>query len=130
MVLVICIALAVIAIVFTIMYVLDVWDQFADGFIAIVSGIVMVALIIWLCVDITNIKTEHVIDRKIAMYKEENARIESQMDELVSSYKTYETETFGKFGMHEDAVTLVSFFPELKSDVLVQKQIDTYVENN
>ncbi len=69
------------------------------------------------------------IPEMISMYEEENNQIESQIGELVNKYMAYEGSTF-KDLKNEDSVALVSLYPELKSDALVEKQIDVYVENN
>ena len=68
-------------------------------------------------------------EEKIAMYQEENSKIESQINELVEKYMDYESETLSEF-KSESSITLVSLYPELKSDTLVQTQITTYTENN
>lgn len=41
----------------------------------------------------------------------------------------YESDTYEKF-KSEDSITLVSLYPELKSDALVNTQIEIYTENN
>lgn len=69
------------------------------------------------------------IDEKIEIYKQENANIENQMSIVVSEYMGFETETLEKF-KNESLTTLVSLYPELKSDTLVTKQLELYVENN
>lgn len=63
------------------------------------------------------------------MYEEENARIESQLAETVAQYQQYEKEIFTEVSP-ESSVQLVSMYPALKADTLVQKQIETYVANN
>lgn len=70
-----------------------------------------------------------VIDEKIEMYQEENANIEEQIDSLVKNYMNFESDTYEKL-KGNDAVTLVSLYPELKSDELVSRQITTYQNNN
>lgn len=70
-----------------------------------------------------------IIDEKITMYKEENTKIEKQLDTLVSNYMNYESNTYEKL-KSESSVTLVSMYPELKSDKLVEEQISVYEENN
>lgn len=70
-----------------------------------------------------------VIDDKIAMYQEENANIEEQIAAVVSQYQEYESNIFESVAP-ESAVTLVSLYPDLKSDTLVQKQIEVYLSNN
>lgn len=69
------------------------------------------------------------IDEKITMYQEENNKIEKQLDTLVSNYMNYESNTYEKF-KSESSITLVSMYPELKSDKLVEEQISVYEENN
>lgn len=75
------------------------------------------------------VKDGAVIDEKIAMYKKENTKIENQMDVLVSQYMKFETDTYGEL-KNESSITLVSLYPDLKSDELVKKQIEVYESNN
>lgn len=70
-----------------------------------------------------------VIDSQIEMYQEENTQIEQQIANVVCQYQQYETEIFTTVAP-EDSISLVALYPELKSDTLVQKQIDVYVANN
>ena len=95
---------------------------------AICTGILIVALIatVLLTVDVTHL---HTIDERLAMYEEENAKIESQIVETVENYQKYETDIFIEVSP-ESAITLVAMYPELKSDALVQKQIEVYMANN
>ena len=69
------------------------------------------------------------IEKKIALYEEENAKIEQQIADTVKQYQEYETGIFTEVSP-EDSITLVALYPELKSDTLVQSQINVYVENN
>ena len=69
------------------------------------------------------------IDEKIAMYQEENQTIEFQIAETVKQYQEYETGIFTEVAP-DKSVALVSLYPELKSDTLVQKQIEGYIANN
>ena len=77
-----------------------------------------------------NIRTGHVIAEKIAMYEEENEKIESSIETAVRTYMNYEKSTFVELTGNEDMISLVSLFPELKSDTLVQQQINVYIANN
>lgn len=70
-----------------------------------------------------------VLDARIAMYADENERIEQQVAEVVRQYQQYETDIFTEVNP-ENAITLVALYPELKSDSLVQSQIELYIENN
>lgn len=92
----------------------------------ILGGIVSFIVVIVLAIDVSSIK---VIDRKIEMYQAENKQIEIQISECVKQYQQYETEIFTEVAP-KSSVTLVALYPELKSDTLVTKQIETYVANN
>lgn len=69
------------------------------------------------------------IDAKIEMYQEENTKIEMQIAESVKNYQQYETDIIEDV-TKENAITLVTLYPELKADELIIKQIEVYVENN
>ena len=97
-----------------------------------ISGIGMVVgffILVGLIVVGVNVKSLSVIDDRIAMYEEENARIEQQIADVVEQYQKYETDIFMEVAP-DSAVTMVSLYPELKSDSLVQAQIEVYTENN
>ena len=97
-----------------------------------ISGIGMVVgffALVGLMVVGVNVKSLSVIDDRIVMYEEENARIEQQIADVVEQYQKYETDIFREVAP-ESAVTMVSLYPELKSDSLVQAQIEVYTENN
>ena len=92
------------------------------------AAVAVVAFItfIVLCVKVSELG---VLDQKIQMYEEENARIEAQISEAVTQYQAYEKEVFVEVAP-ESAVTLVALYPELKADTLVQKQVEIYIKNN
>lgn len=69
------------------------------------------------------------IDEKIALYQEENIIIEEQIAGIVNKYQEYELNVINQCSPDE-AVTMISLYPELKSDAIVSKQIDVYVANN
>mgnify|MGYP004518358725 FL=1 len=76
------------------------------------------------------IASESVIDHKIEMYQEENTKIEQEVDNLVKEYIDHEHDTFAELKEEKNAITLVTLFPELKSDSLVKQQIEIHVKNN
>lgn len=102
------------------------------GIICIGVAIVLLAVICCMSYDV--IPESNIIDNKIAMYEEENARIEATIEDMVSGYMEYETGVIDKVlnngNEEENAIVLVSLFPELKSDTLVQKQLDVFFANN
>ena len=88
----------------------------------------LAAIIATICLAV-NVTTLATIDDRIAMYEEENTRIEIQIAEAVEAYQKYETDIIAEV-KPESAVTMVSLDPELKSDTLVESQIAVYVSNN
>ena len=68
------------------------------------------------------------IDERIALYESENAEIEQNINELVEQYMQYEADTYSNL-KGESGITLVSLYPELKSNELVQEQCDLYISN-
>lgn len=109
-----------------------IFEEYSEGIgggllgVGIPLGIISLIALAALAITVSGLST---IDTKIAMYQEENAKIESQIAECVEQYQKYETEIFTEVAP-ESAVTLVALYPELKSDTLVSKQIDVYLENN
>lgn len=108
------------------------YDKFDTGtyFYLAIFGIALgfVSFIAIIALGIS-VKSLSVIDDRITMYEEENARIEQQVADVVEQYQKYETDIFREVAP-ESAVTMVSLYPELKSDSLVQAQIEVYTENN
>lgn len=103
----------------------------ADVFVGLsgfCAGGFLVCGIVAICLGISVSKL-NVIDDKIALYEEQNTAIETQIAEVVKQYQKYETDIFTEVAP-ESAITLVAMYPELKSDALVESQIDLYVANN
>lgn len=95
-----------------------------------VLGFVVFGLVISICCLSTTVATESTIDSKIEMYQEENTNIEQDLDKIVKEYLEHEHDTFADLKTEESSITLVTLFPELKSDTLVQQQLEIYVDNN
>lgn len=100
------------------------WDN-AGSFYAIGFGVCLISIVVlsW------SIVSGYTLESKINMYTEENQNIEEDMNILVEQYMNYESDTFGNL-KNESSITLVSLYPELKADTLVEKQIEIYTENN
>jgi heme/copper-type cytochrome/quinol oxidase subunit 2 len=100
------------------------------GFCMAVIGavITIVALIATLILGVKCSQLK-VIDNKIKMYESENQKIETQIETTVAAYQKHEKDIFANV-KGESAIILVSLYPELKSDELVKKQIETYTSNN
>lgn len=107
-------------------------DTYYDelGEIVTVIGIIggVISLIATLCLGVS-VSHLSVIDDKIMMYQEENQKIEIQIAETVEKYQNYESNIIDKVNP-ESSITLVALYPELKSDTLIQKQIEVYINNN
>ena len=101
----------------------------SDDEAAFAPFLVMIGSLVLVAISIFNVVDGRVIDNKIAMYQEENINIETQMDILIERYMDYESETFGEL-KGESSITLVSLYPELKADKLVEQQIEVYTSNN
>lgn len=102
--------------------------EFAEGVYTVSAVFLFIEVIAaaFLTITVSNLS---VIDDRIAMYQEENAKIEQQIADIVEQYQKYETDIFMDVAP-DTAVTLVALYPELKSDTLVQSQIEVYTENN
>jgi Zn ribbon nucleic-acid-binding protein len=87
--------------------------------IAIVGMLVMVACYIDAC------RAED----KIAMYQEENKKIEEKIEVTVKQYMNFEKDTYKELKV-DSYINLVSLYPDLKSDKLIKEQIKTYQKNS
>lgn len=103
----------------------ETWDNISSllFFVVLGVGVIMVCLIFIVSKGST-------IDQRIALYEEKNAEIESNISELVQNYMEYEQNTFESVSNKDSAIVLVSLYPELKSDTLVEGQCNLYIENN
>lgn len=101
------------------------WDNEPNCFFAVGFVICLIITAIFAGLVING----RTINSKIEMYSEENQKIEDDMDVLVEQYMNYESGTYGEL-KSESSITLVSLYPELKADTLVEKQIEVYVVNN
>lgn len=102
--------------------------------LAFIGGIAIVASILASLILGVDLSYAQTCDEKIAMYEAENAKIENSISVAVESYMRYEKETYSELSIKdmntENIMTLVSLFPTLSSDKLVQSQIETMVTNN
>lgn len=85
--------------------------------------------IVMFCFLADDVISEKTIEKKIVAYEENNEEIETQIGTLVQNYMEYEKDTFSSI-KNEDYISLVSLYPELKSDELVQSQMSLYLDNN
>lgn len=94
-------------------------------------GLLCVMLLIGDCICGVNLFSKaYTIPKKIAMYEEENQKIESKISTTVEKYMQYEKDVMYEVSPEDDSMVLVSLYPDLKSDQLIQSEIDTYIQNN
>lgn len=74
------------------------------------------------------VKSKYTVEM-ITMYEQQNNQIEEQIDTVVKQYQEYESDTYAMTSS-ESSITLVSLYPDLKSDELVKEQIKVYLDNN
>lgn len=105
-------------------------DHDAITFISL-TGAVLIGIveIITICSIIPIMVNGITASEKIKMYQTENNKIENQIGELVKGYMDYESETYKNF-KNESSITMVNLYPDLKSNELVQKQMNIYLTNN
>lgn len=89
------------------------------GLIAVIAAVIVTSCLIDL----------RPIDAKIAMHQEENAIIEEQLTATIENYLSHEKAVF-ESTTPDSAITLISLYPELKSDQLIESQIQTYIDNS
>ena len=70
-----------------------------------------------------------VIDSKIELYQNQNKDIEQKIEITVKQYMDFEKDTYKEL-KSDSYINLVNLYPELKSDTLVQQQIELYTKNN
>lgn len=95
--------------------------------VSLLSAVAIFAIILFVIDCGVKASSSIVIDKKISMYQEENKQIENEITSVVNSYKDYEKEVISNAG---EMATILIRFPELKSNELVNKQIQVYVDNN
>ena len=96
-------------------------------FIFIFSLGAEIIVAIFIFCTLFDISKYQIIDKKISMYQIENKNIEEQVTEVVNEYKDYEQGTIKNVGQMSSILVKV---PELKSNELVNKQIQVYMDNN
>ena len=102
------------------------WD--ASGVIFTVLFIVCALVMFWTGYHVHRCK--YVVPSLIAMYEEENAGIEEKVSSTVAKYMEYEGNVIMEIAPGDDAMSLISLYPDLKSDQLISEEIAVYIENN
>lgn len=105
------------------------WSDDTVGTVLIVIGsivgcISLLATVVLICVNGSN----YGIDQKIELYESENQQIEEDISILVNEYMKHEENIFVECSP-DSSISLIALYPELKSNLLVEKQIEIYVSN-
>ena len=110
----------------------NVRESLESGGIAeiVCGGFIAFVVIIASCVLIHNLFETSVVNQKIEMYQQESAIIEGQIETVIKQYQEYESGIITEVGNKESYITLVSLYPDLKADELVNRQIEVYLNNN
>jgi len=103
------------------------WEEEAIVFAGVGAFIAGVALIVIVgcLVDVT-----YRTDEMIQIYTEENAEVEKKLENAVQNYMQYEKDIMISVSPDTDTISLISLYPDLKSDKLVESEIETYISNN
>ncbi len=107
----------------------DEFEQALPWVNIVLGGVIALACIILFIEGGVNLSQSRVIDNKIAMYQEENARIETTVTTTVEKYLEHEYQIFDSL-QGEDIQTLLVVYPEINSHELVKRQVEIFIENN
>ena len=99
-----------------------------DLFSLVVIPIFVIPLIIQVLL-ITSVIRGLSLDSRIELYQSQNTDIESKIQATVTNYLAHEKQTY-KDLKPDNAIAIVSAYPELHSNELVKKQIEVYEDNN
>lgn len=104
------------------------YDEVTCG-VAIVATVIFIIGLITMILIGSEYSQIKIIDDEIKLYQTENNSIENSVNSAVSQYMDYESSTFSDLKV-EDPTVVLAMYPELKTNELVSKQIEIYVDNN
>ena len=99
------------------------------GFIFEVSVFCLVIFLIPFIALLMSVSNGSTIDSRIELYQSQNTEIESKVQATVASYLAHEKQAYRDLKPN-NAIAVVSAYPELHSNELVKKQIEVYEDNN
>ena len=103
-------------------------DLDRDLFILVAVPILVIPLLIQVLL-IASLISGLNLDSRIELYQSQNAEIESKIQATVASYLAHEKQAYRDL-KPDNAIAVVSAYPELHSNELVKKQIEVYEDNN
>lgn len=105
-------------------------DSVGGCMLVLLLSMTLVFLLIVSSFTAYDIQGGKVIEAEITMLEEENEKFEEKMAAVVTDYMKHESETFEKATINSETLTFyVAKYPELKSDSLVNSQIEAYTKN-
>lgn len=94
----------------------------------VVSAIIGIICLLMTIVSIGKVVGSSAIDEQINLYEDANVQIEEHINSAVDEYKAYENDTLEKFD-GSNGTEIISVYPELKTNELIQEQMDIYYQN-
>lgn len=104
------------------------WQNDFDGF-SIFSGIIaglLVFVVLYLGVSYIDSMT---IEEQITLCEQNNETLENQISIVIDHYLAHEKQTLVNLKPEEKIMLASVAYPELKSNTLIQQQIDLYQKN-
>ena len=102
---------------------------FREEELPLLSTVALAAEIIIMGYLIGSIVNGRVIDDKIKLIEKQNKDIEEKVEVTVKTYMNFEKDTLTEFKT-DSYIQLVNLYPDLKSNELIQNQINLYEKNN
>lgn len=94
---------------------------------SVIGFLIKLGVVVILLIKIIGLR---VINDKIELYQTQNEEIENKVELVVKQYMEHENKTFTGLKTDESYITLVTLYPELKSDKLIEQEINLYEDNN
>lgn len=119
--------LIVLILISVVLFIICMWLDEDMCFLPIVGFILKTVVLVifsWKLIEI------RVIDQKIELYSTQNKEIETKVEMVVKQHMEHENKTFTQLKTEDSYITLVTLYPELKADQLIQQEINLYEENN
>ena len=88
--------------------------------------VIKLGIVCWLLAKIVEGRT---IEDKIELYQTQNKEIEEKVEIAVKQYMQFENNTYTELKT-DSYITLVTLYPDLKSDTLISEEITLYEKNN
>lgn len=108
-------------------YILFVVEDDDLAFIPLGGFVIKLGVLVYLLIKLIEMR---VINEKIELYTNQNNEIENKIAVVVKKYMEHENKTFKDLKTDTSYITLTTLYPELKSDKLIEKEIDLYEANN